>query len=58
VIEAIPADQIIGPRPGRVSIIFHSAATQTGVNFYIDQYQGLPAGLSNAEMYRSLQASP
>lgn len=57
VIEAIPADQIVGPRPGRVSIIFKAAAAQAGVNFYIDQYQALPAGLSNAEIYQSLQAS-
>ena len=57
VIEAIPADQIVGPRPGRVSIIFKASTAQAGANFYIDQYQALPAGLSNAEIYQSLQAS-
>lgn len=57
VIENIPPDQIIGPRPGRVSIIFQSNAEQTGVSFYIDQYQALPVGLSNAEIYQALQTS-
>lgn len=55
VIQAIPADQIVGPRPGRVNIVFASTTTQGGVNFYIDQYQALPAGLSNAEIYRALK---
>jgi len=57
VIENIPPDQIIGPRPGRVSIIFQSNAEQTGVSFYIDQYEALPVGLSNAEIYQALQTS-
>ena len=55
VIEDIPADQIVGPRPGRVTLIFQSNGQQQGINFYIDQYQALPAGLSNAEIYRALQ---
>ena len=55
VIEGIPADQIVGPRPGRVSITFLAGGNQTVVNFYIDQYQGLPSGLSSAEIYRSLR---
>lgn len=55
VIENIPSDQIIGPRPGRVIIIFQSNAEQKSVSFYIDQYQALPAGLSHAEIYQSLQ---
>lgn len=57
VIETIPAEQIVGPRPGRVSILFQSDTTQGGVNFYRDQYQALPPGLSNAEIYRALQSS-
>ncbi|HSL29090.1 MAG TPA: hypothetical protein VK900_07820 [Anaerolineales bacterium] len=56
VIESIPADQIVGPRPGRVSITFQSGTSQQVVNFYIDQYENLPAGLSNAEIYQALRA--
>lgn len=55
VIEDIPADQIVGPRPGRVSILFQSNGQQSGVNFYIDQYKNLPAGLSSAEIFQALQ---
>ena len=55
VIEDIPDDQIVGPRPGRVSMTFQSSASQQVVNFYIDQYQNLPVGLSNAEIYQSLR---
>ena len=58
VIKQIPPDQITGPRPGRVSMIFQSNVEQTGINFYIDQYRALPAGLSSAEIYQALQASP
>lgn len=54
VIDAIPPEQISGPRPGRVSIRFESSAGQDGVNFYIDQYNSLPAGLSNLEIYQTL----
>ncbi len=55
VITAIPPEQIVGPRPGRVSITFQSGAEQKIVNFYIDQYQGLPSGLSTAEIFQALQ---
>jgi hypothetical protein len=57
VIEAISADQIVGRRPGRVSMIFEAASAQAGVNFYIDPYQALPASLSNVQVYQSLQTS-
>ena len=56
VVENIPPDQIVGPRPGRVSIAFQAGSDQKFVNFYIDQYQELPTGLSNAEIYQTLQA--
>jgi len=56
VIDAIPPDQIRGPRPGRVGIMFQSNGQQDGVGFYIDQYHDLPAGLSNAEIYQALKA--
>jgi hypothetical protein len=54
VIEQIPADQIVGPRPGRVSIMFQASGEQKGVSFYIDQYRALPAGLSSPEIYAAL----
>jgi hypothetical protein len=55
VIESIPADQLVGPRPGRVSLNFQDGADQTFTRFYINEYQALPAGLTNAEIYRALQ---
>ena len=55
VIQSIPKDQLEGPQPGRVSIMFQSGSNQTGVNFYINQYQALPAGLSNSEIFQNLQ---
>lgn len=58
IIESIPPEQIIGPRPGRVGIMFESNGQRAGVGFYIDQYQALAPGLSNAEIYLALQALP
>ena len=55
VIANIPPDKIVGPRPGRVSIVFQSNGDQKAVNFYVNQYQELPTGLSNSEIYQSLQ---
>jgi hypothetical protein len=55
VIENIPKDQMVGPQPGRVSIIFQSNGDQKGINFYVNQYQELPAGLSASEIYQALQ---
>jgi hypothetical protein len=55
VIGNIPPDQIIGPRPGRVSMGFQSNGEQKMLSFYIDQYHALPAGLSNAEIFQRLQ---
>lgn len=57
VIQNIPSDQIVGPRPGRVTISFQSSAGQKYVRFYIDQYHALQSGLSNAEIYEALQTS-
>jgi hypothetical protein len=57
VIAAIPPEQIVGPRLGRVSMVFQSGEEQKAFNFYIDQYQGLPPGLSNAEIFQALQIS-
>lgn len=55
VVSSIPANRITGPRPGRVSIVFQSGSFQSYVNFSIDQYQALPSGLSNSEIYHRLQ---
>ncbi len=55
VIENIPPEQIVGPQPGRVSIIFQSNGDQKVINFYINQYQALGSGLSNSEIYQALQ---
>jgi len=55
VIENIPQEQIVGPQPGLVSIVFQSNGDQGVVNFYINQYQALPPGLSNSEIYQALQ---
>jgi hypothetical protein len=55
VIMAIPKEQIVGPQPGRVSIIFQSNGDQKAVNFSINQYQALTPGLNTAEIYQALQ---
>jgi len=55
IIEEIPQEQIVGPRPGRVSIFFQSKDEQKPINFYINQYQALPAGLSSTEILQALQ---
>jgi hypothetical protein len=57
VVDTIPPDQIVGPRPGRVSIIFKSNEGDAGINFYIDQYHALPAGLDHAGIYQALKTS-
>ena len=54
-IENLPPDQIIGPQPGRVSIVFQSSGQEKTVNFYIDQYRALEAGVSSQEIYQALQ---
>ena len=55
VITALPPEQIVGPRPGRVSLGFQSGSNQQMVGFYINQYQELQPGLSPAKIYRALQ---
>jgi hypothetical protein len=57
-IENIPPDQIVGPRPGRVGITFEANGERQGLSLYIDQYRALPAGLSHAEIYRALRSLP
>ena len=55
VVENIPPDRIVGPRLGRISLGFQSGSDQKHVNFYINQFQELPSGLNNAEIYQALQ---
>lgn len=55
VIQNIPPEQIMGPQPGRVSIVFQSNSDQKIVNFYINQYQSLTPGLGGLEIYQALQ---
>lgn len=55
IIDAIPSDQIIGPQPGRVSMVFQSNADQKTVSFYTDRYHALDSGMSGAEIYQALQ---
>jgi hypothetical protein len=55
-ITAIPREQIVGPLPGRVFLIFQSGSDQKAINFGIDQYLNLPFNLSDAEIFQALQA--
>jgi len=55
IILSIPKEKIMGPRPGRVSLMFQSGDQNQAINFYIDQYQLLPTRLSNAEIYQALK---
>ena len=57
VVAAIPPEQIVGPRPGRVSVTFQSDSNQQVINFYVNQYQALPPGLSPAEIFQQLQVA-
>lgn len=56
VVLDIPKEEIMGPRPGRISMAFQAGSAQKNFSFYIDRYQALPAGLSNAEICQALQA--
>ena len=53
IIVNIPKEEIVGPRPGRVSINFQSDSEQNYVNFYVDQYQALPSGMTSVEIYEA-----
>jgi hypothetical protein len=55
VIEDIPQEQLVGPRPGQVNIIYQTGTDQKVIRFYINQYQDLPAGLNRAEIFQALQ---
>lgn len=55
VITKIPPEQIVGPRPGRVSLTFQSGGNEKNITFYINQYQELPSGLSAAEIFQQLR---
>ena len=55
VIESLPKEKIVGPRPGRVTIIFTAGTEQKIVRFYIDKYQSLPKDMAGWEVYQALQ---
>jgi hypothetical protein len=55
IIQNIPPEQIRGTGPGQVSIVFQSGTGQDTIRFYANQYQALPSGLSNAEIYQTLK---
>jgi len=54
IILDIPKEEIVGPRPGRVSMSFQAANEQKKFNFYNDRYQALSTGLSNTEICKTL----
>lgn len=56
IITAIPPEQIVGPIPGQVFLIFESGSEQRAMNFGIDEFQNLPANLTHAEIFQALQA--
>ncbi len=58
VILDLPKDEIMGPRPGRVSMSFQAGSEQKNFNFYIDRYQALSTGLNNTEICTALQTQP
>jgi hypothetical protein len=58
IILDIPKDEIVGPRPGRVSMSLQAGGEQKNFNFYIDRYQALSTDLSNTEICTALQTQP
>jgi hypothetical protein len=58
IIMDIPKEDIMGPRPGRVSLAFQAGNEQKNFNFYIDRYQALPRGSNSAEICTALQNPP
>jgi hypothetical protein len=57
VIDSIPSGQILGPRPGRVTLAFQAGDNQKNLSFYIDQYHKLPPDLTPLQVFTQL-ASP
>lgn len=58
IILDIPKEEIVGPRPGRVSMSLQAGSEQKNFNFYIDRYQALSTDLSNTEICTALQTQP
>lgn len=57
VIGDLPAEKIVGPKPGRVTIIFLSDKDQKFVQFHIDKYQALDPNMNGWEILQALQAA-
>ena len=55
IITSIPPDQIVGPIPGMVFLIFQSGSEQRAISFSIDEFQKLPSNLSDGEVFQALQ---
>lgn len=55
IIAAIPPEQVVGPLPGRVFLIFQSDGDQRAMDFGIDQYHNLPSNLGEVEIFQALQ---
>ena len=55
IITAIPSEQIVGPIPGKVFLIFQAGSDQRAMTFGIDQFQKLPPNLGDAEIFQALQ---
>jgi hypothetical protein len=58
VIADIPKEELVGPRPGKVSLRLQTKTEQKNLNFYIERYQSLQTGLSNTEICQRLQQGP
>ncbi len=54
VIERFPSEQLAGPQPGRVTLLFKSPTDQCYVNFSIAAYRQLSPDLDNAGLLQSL----
>jgi hypothetical protein len=55
IITAIPPEQIVGPIPGMVFLIFQAGSDQRAMTFGIDQFQNLPPNSNDAEIFQALQ---
>lgn len=53
----LPAEKIVGPRPGKVTMIFTTGTDQKFFDFYIDKFQALDPGMAGWEIYQALQAA-
>ena len=55
VIKALPADQLKGSGPSRLSIEFVADDQKNNLTFFTNQYEALEPGLSSAEIFQKLK---